>query len=99
MHDFGDQTRFLAAKNSIKTNDNNLFGKAYKQRADAGVLGVQGNELLSQNLIDKINAVIQLVAIRDGYSLILDTSGGDVLYAKEEMDLTSEILAQLNKGK
>lgn len=68
------------------------------------ILGPEGEAArrereLSRPLIDKINAVIQLVAIRDGYSLILDTSGGDVLYAKEEMDLTSEILAQLNKGK
>jgi outer membrane protein len=53
---------------------------------------------LSKPLIDKINAIIQLVAIRDGYALILDSSGGNVLYAKEDMDLTSKILDELNKS-
>lgn len=67
------------------------------------VLGPEGEAArrereLSKPLIDKINAVIQLVAIRDGYSLILDSSGGEVLYASQEMDLTDEVLAQLNKG-
>ena len=75
--------------------------KEYQEFASQ-VLGPEGEAArrereLSKPLIDKINAVIQLVAIRDGYSLILDTSGGDVLYAKEEMDITNEILAQLNK--
>jgi len=39
------------------------------------------------------------VAIRDGYALILDSSGGNVLYAKEDMDLTAVILEELNKSK
>lgn len=75
--------------------------KQYQEFASQ-VLGPEGEAArrereLSKPLIDKINAVIQLVAIRDGYSLILDTSGGDVLYAKEEMDITNDILSQLNK--
>ncbi|MDH4221915.1 MAG: OmpH family outer membrane protein [candidate division Zixibacteria bacterium] len=78
-----------------------LKQKEYQEFA-TNILGPEGEAArrereLSKPLIDKINAVIQLVAIRDGYSLILDTSGGDVLYAKEEMDITNEILAQLNK--
>lgn len=68
------------------------------------VLGPEGEAArrereLSKPLIDKINAVIQLVAIRDGYTLIIDSSGGDVLYASQELDLTDEVLAQLNKGR
>jgi outer membrane protein len=68
------------------------------------ILGPEGEAArrereLSKPLIDKINAVIQLVAIRDGYALILDSSGGNVLYAKEEMDLTAVILEELNKSK
>ncbi len=68
------------------------------------ILGPEGEAArrekeLSKPLIDKINAVIQLVAIRDGYALILDSSGGNVLYAKEDMDLTAVILEELNKGK
>ena len=76
--------------------------KAYQEFANR-VLGPEGEMAkrereLSKPLIDKINAVIQLVAIRDGYVLILDSSGGNVLYAKEDMDLTGKILDELNKG-
>jgi outer membrane protein len=68
------------------------------------ILGPEGEAAkrereLSKPLIDKINAVIQLVAIRDGFALILDSSGGNVLYAKEDMDLTAVILEELNKSK
>jgi outer membrane protein len=77
--------------------------KEYQEFASK-VLGPEGEAArrereLSKPLIDKINAIIQLVAIRDGYSFILDSSGGDVLYASQELDLTDEVLAQLNKGK
>lgn len=76
--------------------------KAYQEFANR-VLGPEGEMAkrereLSKPLIDKINAVIQLVAIRDGYALILDSSGGNVLYAKEDMDLTAKILDELNKS-
>ena len=76
--------------------------KAYQEFANR-VLGSEGEMArkereLSKPLIDKINAVIQLVAIRDGYALILDSSGGNVLYAKEDMDLTAKILDELNKS-
>ncbi len=77
--------------------------KQYQEFATK-ILGPEGEAArrereLSKPLIDKINAVIQLVAIRDGYSLILDSSGGNVLYAKEDMDLTAVILEELNKSK
>jgi len=77
--------------------------KQYQEFATK-ILGPEGEAArrereLSKPLIDKINAVIQLVAIRDGYALILDSSGGNVLYAKEDMDLTAVILEELNKGK
>ena len=77
--------------------------KEYQEYASK-ILGPEGEAArrereLSKPLIDKINAVIQLVAIRDGYALILDSSGGNVLYAKEEMDLTAVILEELNKSK
>ncbi len=76
--------------------------KAYQEFATR-VLGPEGEmakkeKELSKPLIDKINAIIQLVAIRDGYTLILDSSGGNVLYAKDDMALTSKILDELNKG-
>ena len=52
---------------------------------------------LSKPLIEKINAAINLIALRDNYTLILDTAGGDILYAKDEMDITNKVLQALRE--
>lgn len=66
------------------------------------ILGPEGEAAkrefeLSKPLIEKINAAIKLVALRENYTLILDTAGGDILYAKDEMDITDKILEELNQ--
>jgi outer membrane protein len=52
---------------------------------------------LSKPLIDKINTVIKLVALKGNYSFVLDSTAGSVLYASESFDLTDEVLTELNK--
>jgi outer membrane protein len=52
---------------------------------------------LSKPLIDKINTVIRLVALKENYTYVLDSSAGCVLYAKDELDVTNKVLAELNK--
>jgi outer membrane protein len=52
---------------------------------------------LSKPLIDKINAAINLIALRDSYTLILDTAGGDILYAEDKMDITDKVLQALRE--
>ncbi|MGB2698435.1 MAG: OmpH family outer membrane protein [Candidatus Zixiibacteriota bacterium] len=66
------------------------------------ILGPEGEAArrefeLSKPLIDKINAAINLIALRDSYTLILDTAGGDILYAKDEMDITNKVLQSLRE--
>ncbi len=66
------------------------------------ILGPEGEAArreyeLSKPLIEKINAAINLIALKDDYSLILDTAGGDVLYAKDEMDITQKVLESLRE--
>lgn len=66
------------------------------------ILGPEGEAArrefeLSKPLIDKINAAINLIALRDNYTLILDTAGGDILYAKDEMDITQKVLESLRE--
>lgn len=56
-----------------------------------------------QTLIDKITNVAREIAIREGFDLLLDTSGGagagtpTVVYASASMDLTSKVLTELNR--
>ncbi len=52
---------------------------------------------LSKPLIDKINTVIKLIALKGNYAFILDSTAGTVLYADEKYDLTDKVLAELNK--
>lgn len=52
---------------------------------------------LSAPLLDKINTVIKLVALKGNYAYVLDNTAGTVLYANESYNLTDEVLAELNK--
>ena len=52
---------------------------------------------LSKSLIDKINTVIRLIALKENYAYVLDSTAGTVLYAKDELDITNKVLAELNK--
>jgi outer membrane protein len=52
---------------------------------------------LSKPLMDKINAVIRLIALKENYAYVLDSTAGTVLFAKDELDITNKVLAELNK--
>ena len=52
---------------------------------------------LSKPLIDKINTVIRLIALKENYAYVLDSTAGTVLYGQDELDITNKVLAELNK--
>jgi len=52
---------------------------------------------LSRPLIEKINTVIKLVALKGNYTYVLDSTAGSVLYADETYDITNKVIAELNK--
>lgn len=53
---------------------------------------------LIEPLTTKINDVIEKFSQDFGYTLVLDVSMGSVLYAAPSMDITDQVLAELNKG-
>jgi len=80
------------------------------QKFDSTIAGPGGEdarlqEELLKPLMEKIDTAIRLVALRDGYSLILKytetilkyTEASDVLFADEKMDVSDKVLALLNK--
>jgi outer membrane protein len=84
----------LREKLLVKQNEYQLFANQ--------VMGQDGEAAkkeyeLSKPLIDKINAVIRLVALKENYAYVLDSTAGTVLYAKDELDITNKVLAELNK--
>jgi outer membrane protein len=53
---------------------------------------------LIEPLTKKINDVIKKISENERYSLVLDVSMGSVLYAAPSMDITDQVLAELNIG-
>lgn len=73
--------------------------KEYKQYMD-DIFGDNGqaakrNKELTQPIVEKINAVIAKIAEEEGYTIILDSGQGNILFAKKELDLTDKVLERL----
>lgn len=95
--------RMLLSEDKRREKEQKILEKQLEYEEFARkILGPEGEAAqreyeLSKPLIDKINAAINLIALRDNYTLILDTAGGDILYAKDEMDITSKVLQALRE--
>ena len=78
----------------VKQNEYQLFVNE--------VMGANGEAAskeyeLSKPLIEKMETVIKLVALKGNYTYILDRTAGSVLYADETYDITDKVVAELNK--
>jgi outer membrane protein len=95
--------RMLLSEDKRREREQKILDKQLEYEEFARkILGADGEAAqreyeLSKPLIDKINAAINLIALRDNYTLILDTAGGDILYAKDEMDITNKVLQALRE--
>ena len=58
-------------------------------------LAARRNKELTEPIVEKINAVIAKVAEEQGYTLVLDSSQGTLVYAAPDMDLTDLIIERL----
>ncbi len=84
----------LREKLLVKQNEYQLFAnQVMGQDGEAA----QKEAELSKPLIDKINTVIKLIALKGNYSFVLDSTAGSVIYASESFDLTDKVLVELNK--
>ena len=78
-----------AKKSTWQKLANDIFGpdgRAEKRNAE-----------LTKPLLDKINAVLEKIALQEGYAMILDNVNGNIAYAKKELDITSRVLEELEK--
>ena len=51
---------------------------------------------LSKPLLEKMETVIKLIALKGNYAYILDRTAGSVLYADDKYDITDQVIAELN---
>jgi outer membrane protein len=54
------------------------------------------NERLTRDIVARIREVVEKIATENGYQLVLDAASGFVIFADKELDLTGQVLAELN---
>jgi len=56
----------------------------------------QENERTTRQVVDQIRAVVEKLAGDKGLDLVLDAASGTIIYADRSLDLSAEVVAQLN---
>ncbi len=59
---------------------------------------VHENEQATNEVLTQIRAAVEKVAAGKGLLLVLDSANGFIVYADRSLDLTSEVLTELNAG-
>jgi len=53
------------------------------------------NQELTEPIVEKINAVIAKLAEAEGYTIVFDSSQGNIVYADKAIDITEKVIAEL----
>jgi len=85
------------AATTIASREEEYNRKVQEYFGETGLAAVRNAELLSP-ILDRINSVIEEVSIDDNIDMVLDIASGNVLYAKDHLDITDLVLDKLNKG-
>lgn len=62
-----------------------------------GRLATKNSELVAP-IVEKINIILEKLGEEEGYTLVLDASVGGIVYATDGIDLTTQVLEELNEG-
>ncbi len=74
----------------LQTFLSNTFGPG-------GLVESRNSQLVSP-IVASINEAVQELSIEEGYDIVLDTSGGLVVYVSNSLDITDMILEKLSTG-
>lgn len=72
-----------------QTQLENIYG-------EDGLAARRNAELLAP-IMEKLRAIIDRVAIDENYAMIFDIAAGSVLWAKPNMDITQQLIVEMNK--
>lgn len=56
----------------------------------------QENERSTREIVDRIRSVVEKMATDKGLDLVLDAAGGGIIYADRSLDLSAEVVRELN---
>ena len=59
---------------------------------------IQKNAELLEPILTKLKNVIEKVAIENNYSIVLDAASGAIRYAKPNLDVTDQIIEEMDKA-
>jgi outer membrane protein len=57
----------------------------------------QRNAELTRPIMEKVRQVVDKLAAEQGFSLIFDAADGNIVYGEKSLDLTDQVLTELNK--
>lgn len=60
-------------------------------------LAAKRNKELTQPIVDKINRIIEAIAIEQKYSMVFDVANANIVYADKKLDLTEVVLTRLSQ--
>ncbi|MCI0452302.1 MAG: OmpH family outer membrane protein [Candidatus Latescibacteria bacterium] len=60
-------------------------------------LAAKRNKELTQPIVDKINRIIEALAIELEYTMVFDVANANIVYADKKLDLTDLVLTRLNQ--
>lgn len=60
-----------------------------------GGKAAQANDAATNEVVNQIRAAVEKVAGDKGYNVVLDSSGGFIIYIDKSMDLTGDVLQEL----
>jgi len=72
------------------------------QRFMAETFGEEGsaakrNQELTKPIVEKINSILETMAVEQGIAVVFDIANANIVYAKKEFDLTDAVLAKLTE--
>jgi Skp family chaperone for outer membrane proteins len=60
-------------------------------------LAAKRNKELTQPIVDKINRIIEAIAVEQSYTMVFDVANANIVYADKKLDLTDLVLTRLNQ--
>jgi len=98
-----ESQRLLLSEQALREKEQALQAKqAEYERFIQSIWGPTGkiaqrNEELTKPIIEKIRQVLDKIGREQGFSIIFDAADGNIVYGEKSLDLTDQVLAELNK--
>jgi outer membrane protein len=98
-----ERTKLLLSEAKRKEKEESVENQELEyQRLTNDVFGPGGraetrNAELTRPILEKINQVLEKIAVEENYVMIFDSVNGNIAYAKTGLDLTDLVLEELNR--